>query len=181
MLKCPYCAAPLDADALLCRRCGARREPGEWRAPQRGQQRSMTIVATGWLLLLSGMWSLLNLSAPVALFGQHDGAVAVLCNATFAALYGGMGAALVWRKPWALPVTLATSVAYTLEKLAFILDESARNAVLGEAGSLLGEFGPVVHQILVLVSALFLVGWWGFVLYLYLKRDYFLPASVRTS
>lgn len=175
-MKCPFCAAQIDDNALRCPACGAHRPPGEWRpadaAPARAK--SFTIVSTGWLLLLSAGWSLFSLSSPVAAFGSmRTGAVAVLYQASFAGLFAAMGAALVWRKPWAMAVTLATSLLYTLDKLDFILNERTRVAALGELGSLLGDVEPIAQQAAVVTALLFLLSWWGFVLYLYAKRDYF--------
>ena len=38
---------------------------------------------------------------------------------------------------------------------------------------MLGDFTPMVEQVFVFSALLFLGGWWSFVVYLYVKRDYF--------
>ncbi len=141
---------------------------------------NFTIVSSGWLLMLSGAGSLISVTSPVALWGNvHDGMVAVLYNLMFVVLFGAMGFALAYRKPWALPITLLTSVAYTFDKLEAIFDDAVTQASLGEAASVLGDLGPIVQQVFVLTSVLFAVMWWAFVIYLYFKRSYFRPALAQ--
>ena len=141
---------------------------------------NFTIASSGWLSIVSSVWSLVTVTSPVALFGStHGGVVAVVYNATFAGTLGAMGLALVLRKPWALSATIAATVSYTLDKMETIFDEAARKASLGEASALLADLGPAVEQTLVIMAWVFLFAWWSFAAYLYAKRDYFgeRPAS----
>ena len=89
-----------------------------------------------------------------------------------------MGFALARRRPWALAVTLAASVLYTVDKLGFVLQTPRDLGPLGgledTAGELAPELAPLVQELSRTAALLILLGWWSFVLYLLVwKRDYF--------
>lgn len=146
--------------------------------PAAPPRRSFTLLTSGWLLLLSGVWMAITITSPVPLFGaMRGGVVAVLYNGVFAASLFAMGLALATYKPWALNATWAASACYSVDKLLFLLDSGARKASLAESRALLNAFGAsletLLDQAMVGVSLLFLLGWWGLVWVVWRRRGDF--------
>lgn len=144
------------------------------------------MLTTGWLLALSGAWLLVSCTSPVPLFGAvRSGAVAILYNGALGLMLLAMGYALAARKPWALVATWAATAGYTIDKLLFIMDGPARRAFLANTSELLNSLGPetgaMAERLAVQMSWAFLAGWWGLVIYIYLKRLYFREEPSRIS
>jgi hypothetical protein len=183
-MQCIFCAEEIKDAAQLCRFCGARLVDGQWCHPLSPTTdkppRNFTLFSTGWLLVLSGVWMLVTCTSPVPLFGElRGGAVAVLYHGLLSASFLAMGYALATRKPWALAATAAASVAYTLDKLMYLIDAKARQASLVESIQFFDTLGEgmsdMIDQVAVVLSLAFLACWWGLCVYIYIKRAYFLP------
>jgi len=126
----------------------------------------------------------LSLFSTVPLFGDvRGGIVAVVYHLLYLGLFLGMGIGLWGAKPWGLRFMFAGTIFYTLDRIRYLLDSSAREA---DAVSTLGKYGEflrpeaqnLIVQAMDLATVLALVFWWGFLLYLYYNRDYF-ESSVK--
>ena len=83
-------------------------------------------------------------------------------------------------KVWACRLILTGTAVYTLDRLIFLLDSGAREAYLAKSG-VTGEVAAFIdvsifHQGIVLAILVSVLCWWGFALYIYLRRDYFQQA-----
>jgi hypothetical protein len=146
-------------------------------APKRtARTTNFTIVSTGWMLLLSGALSLFDLGAPVPWLPAAPAWTSYLYNGSLALLLAAMGFALARRRSWALAITFATSVLYSVDKLGFVL-QTADQGPLDDLEDTAGELAPLVHELSRDAALLFLLFWWLFVLYLVWKRDYFQASS----
>ena len=138
-----------------------------------------TIRTAGVFFLISAVVEGLSVSSAVPLFGDvRGGVVAVVYHLLFVALFLGMGVGLWSGKPWGFRFMFAGTVFYTLDRILYLQDGSARAAetasTLGKYDALLGTEGQnLVAQVMAMTIILTLACWWGFLLYLYFKRDYF--------
>lgn len=128
---------------------------------------------------LSALIELAGATVPAPLFGEFRGGIVALgYHAIYVLLFLALAIGLWTARSWGYHAIFIGGLLYTLDKLQFLMSGSITQELVdimfrGQE-QLLQAVGPdMVMLSLTLVVSAFVLGWWGFAYYAYLRRAYF--------
>ena len=158
-------------------------DKGKSNDPIKGELRHrrtrFVIRSAAVFFLISAIFEVFSTDAAIPLGGaMRGGGVAFVYHTVYALIYLVMATGLWISGPWAFRAVLAGTIIYSIEKVIYLFDGSARSEELRQS---LEGYEIILDTILQSSNAWMLnlpmvisiLAWWGFVGYLYLKRDYF--------
>ena len=140
----------------------------------------LTIRITALLMIASALLELLSIKSDVVLFGDvRGGPLMTAYHLIYAVAFLLVGVGLWRARPWGYWAVMATTALYTLDKIQFLL---ARDSFLRYVRQILTSIDPQLtqelpkeglQQLVTVLYASFVICWWGFAIYIHLRRAYF--------
>jgi hypothetical protein len=138
-----------------------------------------TIRTAAVLFLVSAVFEVLNYNSAAALFGSVKvGAAAAFYHFVFATLYGLSGIGMWTAKPWGYGAFMTTTAVYTIDKIQMMLFADAFYDYIFQQLTITREMIGMIPkeqliQYFIIAYIVLLLCWWGFALYIHLRRRYF--------
>jgi hypothetical protein len=142
---------------------------------------AFTFRATGVLFILSAVFEIFSVTSEVPLFGAiRGGFSANVYHVVYILLFVALGLGLWRAKKWGYTLVFVTTAFYTLDKLQLLLSRHALDAFIAmQVGGYESELQAqgidtsLIMEMIVVMSIVVLLCWWGFAWYTYVRRDYF--------
>ncbi len=138
-----------------------------------------TIRTAAVLFLASAAFEILDFNSAVALFGAvRVGAAALLYHFVFAGFYVLTGIGMWTAKQWGYWAFMATTAVYTIDKIQLVLFPQAFYDYIIQQLTVTREIVGMIPkeqliQYFIVAYIVILVCWWGFALYIHMRRSYF--------
>ncbi len=141
-----------------------------------------TFRTTAVLLMASAVLELFSITSEIPLFGEIRGGISAgIYHTVYATLFLGTGLGMWNARKWGYTLVFVTTALYTLDKLQMVLGrqvlEAFIKAQMGGFESQLQSQGideTLIMQAIVLMAIVVVLCWWGFALYTWWRRDYFM-------
>jgi hypothetical protein len=146
-----------------------------------GKKGTFTFRTAAVLFVLSAAFELLSVTSAVPLFGAVRGGLSAdVYHIVYILLFLALGVGLWGAKKWGYTLVFVTTALYTLDKLQFILSRQTVTAfITTQMGGYESELqaqgidAGLIQEVLILMSVVVVLCWWGFAWYTYARRDYF--------
>jgi hypothetical protein len=150
-----------------------------------GKKGRFTFRAAAVLFVASAAFELFSITSEIPLFGVIIGGTGVgIYHLAYAALFLALGVGLWSATQWGYFLVFVTVSIYTIDRLQFIFSRqvmesfiSGRIAIYESELHSLGINIAMISQVIVLMTVVVILCWWGFALYTYIRRDYFQPTK----
>ena len=131
--------------------------------------------------LASAVFEILDVLAPVPLLGAiRSGVAAMGYHLLFTAIFLAMGIGLWAGKPWGYGAVMAGTALYSIDKAQMLLARQTFSDYLMQqfttptTREILGLVPKeLLLQVMTVAYLLVVLGWWGFALYVHLRRSNF--------
>ena len=138
-----------------------------------------TIRTAAVFFLASAVFEIMDYNSAVALLGAvRVGTAAVIYHSVLAVLYILSGIGMWTAKPWGYSVFMATTAVYTIDKIQLMLFPQAFYDYVLQQLTVTREIVGMIPkeqliQYFMIAYIVLLLCWWGFALYIHMRRPYF--------
>ncbi len=138
-----------------------------------------TIRSAGLFFFLSAIFQLLSMKSGVPFLDEMlCGGLAVFYHLIYFLIFAGMGFVLWTANGHGVTVIFAGTLVFSIEKILLLIHPQTLQLAIDQLTSfrpdLILMIGPdTLKEPIIFINLLFLLSWWGFAFYIFLRREYF--------